>query len=281
MWNAIAGLFSGIVYPVQVLVILQRLPRLWKYIIIPIILNIAIAIGLYLGLLFPGLNRIEAWIANLSDWTANLPTWLAWLGATTTFFGWLLQGLLVVLLLVVVGFLLVQIGVTLGSPWYGQLSEELEAYRTGTQPPTPEGALAMLQDIWRAILFEVNKLLLAAAVSLLLFLCNFLIPIVGSTIASLGGIVLAATIVCLDFLDAPLERRRLQFREKLGVVFGSFPASGSFSVACLFLISFPVINFFTVPICVASGTLFFCDRVLPRWQKTSPAAHPEALENSQ
>ncbi|WP_071517295.1 EI24 domain-containing protein [Geitlerinema sp. PCC 9228] len=276
MWNAIAGLFSGIVYPVQVLVILQRLPRLWKYIVIPILLNVAIAIGLYLGLLFPGLNSIENLITDLSQTasnvTANWPSWLGWLTAMVTFFGWLLQGLLVVLLLVVVGFLLVQIGVTLGSPWYGQLSEELEAHRTGTQPPTPEGTLAILQDIWRAILFEVKKLLLAAAVSLLLFLCNLLVPVVGSTIASLGGIALAATIVCLDFLDAPLERRRLQFREKLGVVFRSFPASGSFSLVCLFLISFPVINFFTVPICVASGTLFFCDRVLPRWQKSSATA---------
>jgi len=45
-------------------------------------------------------------------------------------------------------------------------------------------------------------------------------------------------------------------------VFSSLPASGSFSLIALGLISVPLLNLITIPLCVASGTLFICDRVL-------------------
>jgi CysZ protein len=91
-----------------------------------------------------------------------------------------------------------------------------------------------------------------------------LMPGIGTIIASVGGISLAALIVCLDFLDAPLERRRLSFREKLNLVFKSLPGSASFSLVCLGLVSIPLLNLLTIPLCVASGTLFFCDRIYPK-----------------
>jgi CysZ protein len=112
--------------------------------------------------------------------------------------------------------------------------------------------------------------LTALAVAILLNLA----PGIGTLAASVGGVMLAATIVCLDFLDAPLERRRLPFREKLGIVFGSLPASASFSLICLGLVSVPLLNLLTIPLCVASGTLFFCDRIYPKLPK------PPSLPNS-
>jgi CysZ protein len=122
--------------------------------------------------------------------------------------------------------------------------------------------IGIVRDISRALLFELKKLVLAVGVGLLLLLLS-LIPGVGTLAATVGGIALAALLVCLDFLDAPLERRRLHFREKLGIVFRSLPASASFSLVCLGLVSIPLLNLLTIPLCVASGTLFFCDRIWP------------------
>ena len=82
--------------------------------------------------------------------------------------------------------------------------------------------------------------------------------------SAVGSFTLTTTIVGLDFLDSCLERRRLKFREKLAILFRSLPASGSFALVCLALISIPLVNLFTIPLCVASGTLFVCDRVLPK-----------------
>jgi CysZ protein len=172
----------------------------------------------------------------------------------------LLQFLLVVGLLLLTGLLLVQFGVLLGAPWYGQLSEQLEELRTG-QLHTVE--VCIVRDISRALLFELKKLVLAVGVGLLLLLLN-LVPGIGTIAAAIGGVTLAATIICLDFLDAPMERRRLPFRDKLGIVFQSLPASASFSLICLGLVSIPLLNLLTIPLCVASGTLFFCDRIYPK-----------------
>ena len=232
-----------------------------SYIIVPILLNLSLGIFLYAGLLFLGWEGTQALVENLTHWSdaliANLPPWLAVLDYLLLGFGWLLRLLLVILFFVLTGFLLVQFGTILGAPWYGKLSEKLERLRLG-QAIAIE--VSFLRDIYRAILFELKKIFLAIAIGIPLLLLN-LFPGFGTLMATVGGIALAATIVCLDFLDAPLERRRLSFRQKLGAIFRSFPASAGFALTCLVLVSVPLLNLLTIPLCVAAGTLFFCDRV--------------------
>lgn len=267
------GLVAGATYPFRVLRVFHRNPHLWNYLIVPIAINIFVGIFLYAGLLFFGWQTLQNLMQSLSDWLdsllANLPTWLGFLEYLIVGLDFLLELLLIVVLFVITGFLLVQFGVLLASPWYGQLSEKLEELRTGKLEIVE---VSIFRDIWRAILFELKKLVLIALVGIPLLLFN-LIPAMGTIVAGLGGMTLTATIVCLDFLDAPLERRRLAFREKLGIVFKSLPASASFSLVCLGLISVPLLNLLTVPFCVASGTLFFCDRILPKLLPPSVSAN--------
>ncbi len=263
--DAPVGLIAGATYPFRGLLIFFRHPNLIGYLIFPLLINIIVGIGLYVGLLFPGINVINGIFADFDlrfdALIARLPAWLGFLGVLDNILGFLVQIILIGLLLLIIGFLLVQFGVILGAPFYGKLSEQLEKLKTGQLPEPPQGMFAMIIDIWRAILFELKKLALLAAIGLPLLLLNFIPG--GSLIATIGGIVLAATIVCLDFLDGPLERRRLRFRDKLKVVRNSMPASVSFALVCQALITVPLLNFLAIPVCVAGGTLFFCDRVLP------------------
>ena len=103
---------------------------------------------------------------------------------------------------------------------------------------------------------------LLLAIGLPMLLLNFFPG--GSLIATIGGIALTTSIVCLDFFDGPLERRKLKFREKLKIVYRSLPASATFGLICQVLITIPIVNFLAIPICVVAGTLFCCDRVLPK-----------------
>ncbi len=258
------GLVAGATYPFRALAVFRRTPNLWSYVTIPILVNFVVGIALYMGLLFFGWDSISDLTIYLSNWfnslIANLPAWLGVLKYLIIGVGFLLQLLLVVVLLLMVGFLLVQFGVLLGAPWYGKLSEQLEEVRTGQLQVVEVG---IVRDISRALLFELKKLVLAVGVGLLLLMLN-LVPGIGTLAAAVGGITLAALIVCLDFLDAPLERRRLHFRDKIGLVLGCLPASASFSFVCLGLVSIPLLNLLTIPLCVASGTLFFCDRIYPK-----------------
>ncbi|KPQ39892.1 MAG: sulfate transporter CysZ [Phormidium sp. OSCR] len=261
------GFVAGALYPLKAIAIISRNRQLWGYILFPILLNLVVGVGLYIGLLRPGLTRVEdlavALDTQISTWIANLPAWLGWLDVTGEVLGWFLQAFLVVGLLIATGLLLVQFGAILGSPWYGQLSEELEKLKTGKVTTYEQGLLVIFKDIWRALAFEVKKLLLALGLGMLLFLVNG-VPGLGTLVAGIGGVAIAALIVCLDFLDAPLERRRLRFRDKLKIVFGGLPATGTFSVVSLVLVSLPFVNLLAVPICVTAGTLLFCDRIYPR-----------------
>jgi CysZ protein len=113
------------------------------------------------------------------------------------------------------------------------------------------------------VLYELKKLILLVGVGLPLLLLNFFVG-PGTAIASFGGIALTATITCLDFLDSAMERRRFPFRRKLQIVGQSFPASASFGLVCLLLVSIPFVNLLAIPVCVGAGTLFCCDRILPK-----------------
>lgn len=265
------GLLAGATYPFRVLAVFKRKPQLLGYVAVPILVNFIVGVALYAGLLIFGWESVEGLLASLSHWLdtliAKLPAWLGFLEYLVVGFGFLLHFLLIAGLLLLIGFVLVQFGVLLGAPWYGQLSEKLEELRTGRLHVVEVG---IVRDIGRALLFELKKLMLVVGVGLLLLLLN-LAPGIGTIAATIGGIALAATLVCLDFLDAPLERRRLRFRDKLGLVFRSLPASASFSLVCLGLVSVPLLNLLTIPLCVASGTLFFCDRISPKLPKPPSA----------
>ena len=260
-------LLAGFTYPFRAFTLIWQTPKLWSYVLVPVGLNFIIGIGLYLSLLFPSLAGIDVLVADLSvrfnAIIATFPAWLSFLGVLTVAFGWLLRVLLVSGLLLIIGFLLVQFGVILGSPWYGKLSEQLELLRNGQLPAEePMNLRNSFRDIQRAIAFELRKLQILLSIGIPLLLLNF-IPGVGSILSSLGGVALGATIVCLDFLDAPLERRRRPFQEKLEIIWASLPASASFGVVCLGLVSIPLLNLLAIPPCVTAGTLFFCDRIWP------------------
>jgi CysZ protein len=258
MFKFLGGLVSGATYPLRAIALLCQNRQWQHYILIPVILNFFLGVTLYLGLLVLGVQGIDAVILNLS-----LPSWANG-GITLPILEWLLRIILGILLLLTTGFLLGQFGVILGAPWYGKLSEQLELQRLGQLPPEePAMAGGIFRNVQRSLLYESKKLVLLITLGIPLFAISFLPPI-GSLIGSIGGISLSATLLCLDLFDAPLERRRLSFQDKLQVIRHNLPASATFALVSLLLVSIPILNLVTIPLCVTAGTLFFCDRIYPR-----------------
>lgn len=263
------GGFLGFLYPFQALGLLVRKPGLWRYLIIPVAINAMGAIALYTALLWFGLGITEQAIGGVKTWLTGAlagAAGVAILGGLVTVVGWILGVLALAIALLLTGIILLQFGVILGAPWYGQLSERLEKMRRGTVETVEVG---LVRDLARALLFEVKKIVLVILLAIAFLVVGW-VPVVGPLVSSLGGLVTAGTIVCLDFFDGPLERRRLSFRQKLAQVYGAFPGSGGFALVCLVLISVPLLNLVTIPLCVMAGTLFVCDRILP-----PPPTHPQ------
>ncbi len=240
------ALIAGVTYPFRAFRLITGTPRMWRFVLVPILVNMLVGITLYAGLLFAGFRAIDSAVATLPAWAAM--------------FGVLLRVVLVVLLLIATGFVLVRFGVVLGSPWYARMSAQIEQMQHGTVPESGSGLAMALRDLGRALGFELKKLLLVLVFGALLLLLNF-IPVAGQVLATAGSIALGATIACLDFLDYPLERRQLGFRQKLGVIRRHLPATGAFGVVALGMVSIPLFNLIAIPICVAAGTLLFCERM--------------------
>jgi CysZ protein len=273
----IGGLISGGTYPLRALKLFLSKPALLSYMIFPLLLNIVLGVGLYLGIFMPSWQWINSELggfsAFLTQWVTTLPSWLGFLDEVGVGIGWILRAILSVGLFLIIGLLFAQFGTLLGAPWYGKLSERIEQIQTNQLEVVEVG---FFQDVLRALRFELNKVLLLITVGGTCLLLNAL-PGLGSAIASVGGVALAATLVCLDFLDAPLERRRLTFRRKLGLIYRNIPATASFGLTSLFLVSIPLLNLLTVPICIAAGTLFFCDRLWPNYFQSKEV--PKQIES--
>ncbi|WP_404784054.1 EI24 domain-containing protein [Altericista sp. CCNU0014] len=267
------GLIAGGTYPFRALALFLRKPAFLTYLFFPLLLNVVLGIGLYLGIFAPSWQWINTELSDfnafLAQWEGTLPPWLGFLDEVGAGLGWVFRIALSLGLFLLIGLLLAQFGTLLGAPWYGKLSEKIEQFKTQQMEIVEIGPI---QEVRRAVLFELKKLLLLLVVGGTCFIVNTL-PGLGSTIATIGGFSLGSTLVCLDFLDSPLERRRLKFRQKLGLIYGTLPATASFGLVSLFLVSIPLLNLITVPLCVASGTLFFCDRIWPKhFKQQTPSA---------
>lgn len=245
----VGDFFRGTTYHLQALRVLGEHRRLWKYVAIPVVLNLVLGGLLYAGALYAGWQGIDLLMTRLPEWAAAASV--------------ILRALMVVALLFLTGLVLAKFGVILGSPWYGRLSEELEEMRLGRQmPEAPRGRLAMLGEVGSAIGYEVKKLGLTIAILLPLFVIG-LVPLIGPVVSTVGGFALGVTIVCLDFLDPSLGRRQLSFRQKLATVFRHMPTTGGFGAVALVLVSIPLVNLVTVPLSVAAASLLYADRVHP------------------
>jgi CysZ protein len=222
--------------------------RLWRYVVVPILVNLAVAAILYATLATIGLRAIERAIGE---------------GQAVTI---MLQALVVIALFIVIGFLLARFGIVLGAPWYAKLSEEIELLRTGVDPPSRPA----LADLARAAVHEARKLALIVATSLALLAVNF-VPVAGQLVGTAGGFLLGATVACLDFFDGPLDRAGLSFAQKLRYIARTAPASLGFGLACAVLIAIPLVNLLCLPLCMVAGTIFVTDR-----PATAGTPRPEA-----
>jgi len=258
------GFFSGVFYPFLAIKILWQNKNLWQYLIIPILINIIVGIVTYILFLEPSVKFYDNFANNLiiqvDQLIYNLPQWLEFLTYIIGTIALLFKGLIFVILLIIIGFIILQFGGILGSPFYGKLSEKIEILKKGNLEIIE---VNFIREILRAILFELKKILLTICLGIPFFLMNF-IPAFGNLISLIGGLSITITIICLDFFDATLERKRLSFREKLKFVWGGFPLTIGFGLVCLGLISIPLINLIAIPICVSAGTLLICDRTTVR-----------------
>lgn len=112
----------------------------------------------------------------------------------------LLGALLVGGLFFLLGFILVQFGTILGAPWYGRLSEKVEEQVSGERISLEVG---ILQDIGRAIHFELMKILLTLGMAIIGLPLGIL-PLIGVFLAS--GLSFALGLIVFFLISIPYSQ---------------------------------------------------------------------------
>jgi len=138
----------------------------------------------------------------------------------------------------------------LAAPFADVLSEKTEAHLTGKPLNLPFSVKRLLRDIAFGIAHGI-KLLLCQCVVLVIGL----VPFVGPPIAIVG----TALLLSLEFMDYPMTRRRMKFREKRKMTFDAKWLSLGFGFGAMLWLIVPLVNLVCVPAAICGGTALFLD----------------------
>jgi CysZ protein len=237
-------------------------PSLWKFVVIPALINVLL-FGLMLYLLIPRVGTIAEWLLF------ELPFELGaeWL---ETGFRYLLASVLGVLSVVAAYVFVLLFGGIAASPFNDLLSERAERIllrRDEAENRDEMMIWGIFRGIGASLFLLVSYLLLMAWVLLL-----NIIPGLGPPIAAILGTILSALFLTVEYSDAPIDRRGGGLRRKFEAVEGHRTLSVGFGLGASLLLWIPFLNFLTIPIAAAGGTALGI--VLAEWEQ-SAARRPD------
>lgn len=219
---------------------LIRQPRIRRFVIIPLLVNIVLfsagIICLVLGL--------DAMLDRI------LPNWLAWLR-------YLLWPLFTLASLVVVFYVFTIVANLIASPFNALLAAAVERHLTGQTADAPFSWRASGREVVRTVGAELRKLayfLLWALPCLALFILPGI-----NLIAAPAWFLFGAWMMAVEYVDCPLGnhgqpfpavKQQLRQRRKLALGFGS---------AVMAMTMIPILNFIAMPVGVAGATALYVD----------------------
>ncbi|HEU0184360.1 MAG TPA: EI24 domain-containing protein [Blastocatellia bacterium] len=204
---------------------LVRNPALLSLSMIPMLLTLALLMGLIMGAAL-----IVGWLIG---------------DAVRSELRIAAQALMFALTLVIAYFLYLPVARVLLAPFAEALSRKTRAISSGRAAPknNQRWARAMWEGL-KLVIFQIAVALVALALGLAF-------PPVGAPV----GIAVAIFLGGLDFFDIPLSTRGLRLRNKLGVIWRNKSLALGFGAAAYMMLLIPVINMLALPVGVVGATL--------------------------
>lgn len=253
------NLLSGASYFFRGLNLLWR-PELRKYILIPLLVNIALFVGL--TSLFIGYFNI------LTDFDINFPEWLAWLEFLEKTLKWVAWLLLLVILIIGYGYSFNIITNIIAAPFYGMLAQRTEELLTGIRPPDEPIHTMVIRTAGRElhklayfIVYGVFVFLLMLLLSTL-FVMAFLVPLIG--------LFWGAWSMAIQYADYPADNHRTEFRRLRKCLGKKSYSSIGFGFTVMGCSMVPLVNLFAMPAAVTGGTLFWVEELKQHGVKRPP-----------
>lgn len=220
-------------------------PSLRLFVLVPLLVNVLI----FGTLLTLGFN----YVTELIDWLLmKLPGWLS-------FLQWILWPLIVLTACLISGLLFTSVALLIASPFNGLLAEKAEELITGRQVSSRETLMGALLMVPRGILRELAKLLYYLPMALFVLIVS-VIPGINA-IGPVLWFLLGAWMMCITFLDYPMDNHRLSFKDVKEAARSRRMSALGFGGITAVCAGVPLLNFFVVPAAVVGATLFWCEEL--------------------
>ena len=237
------GLFAkGVAAPFRALVFVKENSGLKRYFIIPFIINLAVLTGIVLLCVY----RIFPGIMDLLPQGDSI---------FVSILRWFVKPLIHIILLIVVVFIYSIIGSIITSPFNDPLSARVETIMTGVDNGGEFSLARFLGDIVR-VLGNLIKLLIIVGIYQIIV---FFIPVVGAVLSFLGTMFFFG----FQFIEFPLERRRLSFREKLKICWKFKFTTIGIGLGFFLLTYVPILGFLALNLGTVAGTRMFVEHIKP------------------
>ncbi|MCX7878249.1 MAG: EI24 domain-containing protein [Ignavibacteria bacterium] len=241
---------TGFTYPFGTIRFFFSKPKIILYSVIPVIINLIV----YSSAFIFSYNKLQSWIKSITGVDENSEILINLLH-------YLLSFLSIMILLLICYFLFTIFGGLITAPFNEKISQLVEeSFIKGEIENKP----GFFEDLIHSISAELKKIIFYLILLIPVFFINF-IPVAGSLISGILGLLLSCFYNALDFLDYPMTRKRLSFRKKLHVVKKGRYLTYGFGLISFLLMFLPVINVFTKPLLVVAGTSLYYEKNYERF----------------
>lgn len=221
---------------------LIRSPGLRRFVALPFFINLV----LFSAAIWWSYKELDTYIHNF------LPGWLDWLS-------WLLLPLFSLAAIIIVFYTFTLVANLIGAPFNSVLAEKIEQ-KLGGHPINQDSSLIELASgSVKSIFAEIRKLayLVVWVIPLLVL---FLIPGINLFAPFVWGLF-SAWMLALQYSDYAMGNHQISFRQERKLLRKNKGLAWGFGGGMLVLTLIPVLNFFSMPVGVAAGTLLWMERL--------------------
>jgi CysZ protein len=237
--NPISNFSKGFLYPFRAGKFIKGHPVLFKYIIVPFLINVVVlSIAVYWGLTF--FNSIVVHYIPQGD---------AWYWAILSYFLWIVA-ILMTLVLVFFGFTVT--GAIISSPFNDLLSEKTEELLTGIHNEEPFVFSIFLKDAMHTVMDESKKIIIFVVLMACLLPLN-LFP--GGTLPySILSVLLTIFFLVVEYTGYIFYRKHLTFKDQRHFINSEKFMMLGFGAGIMGLLAVPFLQFFCIPLGVVGAT---------------------------
>lgn len=218
-------------------------PGLRRYVLTPLIINIAIFVGFFYSMLL----QFNLWIGDIINW---LPEFLS-------FLEWLLWPLVLTLLLAIIAYSFSLVANFIASPFNSLLAEKTEEKLTGIEVSGHETLGQALLGFPKSMAREIHKLVYYLPLALLVLIISFIPGI--NIISPLLWFLLGSWMMAIQYCDYPMDNNRVRFSDmKKRLKKHGFSSSG-FGVVVMTGTMIPIFNLFIMPAAICGACIYWAE----------------------